>query len=94
MLHRRANKQRSIQAGKWRLDELKDKAGHAVREYLATLANPYDASCALERTGRQQSVHFESPVRQKRTFARVEWPMLFYDESFLIADKMQVDDAP
>ncbi len=32
-----ANKQRSIQAGKWRLDELKDKAGHAVREYLATL---------------------------------------------------------
>jgi len=32
-----ANKQRSIQAGKWKPDHLKEKAGRAVREYLATL---------------------------------------------------------
>jgi len=34
-----ANKQRSVQGDKWNPDELKNKAGRAVREYLATLDN-------------------------------------------------------
>ena len=34
-----ANKQRSVQGDKWNPGELKDKAGRAVREYLATLDN-------------------------------------------------------